>query len=138
LKIERNYRNIQLPVIPDSRGDLTFIEGGVHIPFEIKRVFYLYNIPDGESRAGHALRDCHQILVAVAGSFDVILDDGSEKTECRLSNPGRALHIQPRVWRELRNFSAGAVCLVMASEKYSESAYFRSYQTFIDSYEIEQ
>jgi hypothetical protein len=122
---------INLPKIPDARGSLSFIEAGKHIPFEIKRVFYLYDVPGGESRAGHALKTCHQFIVAISGSFDVLLDDGVQKSRHQLNRSYYGLHIPPRVWRVLDNFSSGAVCLVLASESYEADGYFREYQEFI-------
>ena len=124
---------INLPKIPDARGSLSFIEAGKHIPFEIKRVFYLYDVPGGESRAGHALKTCHQFIVAISGSFDVLLDDGVQKSRHQLNRSYYGLHIPPRVWRVLDNFSSGAVCLVLASESYEADGYFREYQEFISS-----
>jgi hypothetical protein len=124
------HRLIELPVRPDHRGNLTFVEGGVHIPFDIERVFYLYDVPGGESRAGHALKDVEQVLVAVSGSFDVVLDYGEERTKVTLNRPYVGLYLPSLVWRELENFSSGSVCLVFASEPYSEASYYRSYEDF--------
>jgi len=122
---------INLPKINDPRGSLTFIEGCNHIPFSIKRVFYLYDVPGGADRGGHALRECHQFLVAMSGSFDVILDIGKTKTKITLNRSYYGLHIPPQVWREMENFSSGAVCLVLASELYKESDYYRNYNDYI-------
>lgn len=122
---------INLPKIPDARGNLSFIEAGTHIPFEIKRVFYLYDVPGGETRAGHALKTCHQFIVAISGSFDVLLDDGIEKERYQLNRSYYGLHIPPQVWRVLDNFSSGAVCLVLASESYDANSYFREYEAFL-------
>lgn len=121
---------IDLPVVRDHRGNLTFVEGGRHLPFEIRRVFYLYDVPGGESRAGHALKDTEQVLVAVAGSFDVVLDYGDRRTTITLNRPYVGLHLPSLVWRELENFSSGSVCLVFASEPYSETSYYRDYASF--------
>jgi hypothetical protein len=121
---------IELPVIPDHRGNLSFLEGGRHVPFEIARVFYLYDVPAGESRAGHALRDVEQLLIAVSGSFDVVLDYGGERTVTTLNRPYIGLYVPSLVWRELENFSSGAVCLVLASAPYDEAAYYRDYDQF--------
>lgn len=126
-----------LPKIRDTRGNLSFIESGTHIPFEIVRIFYLYDVPGGESRAGHALKSCHQVLIAASGSFDVLVDDGLIKKNYHLSKPSQALHIRPNVWRVLENFSSGSVCLVLASERYDESGYFRNYDDFIKSLSLE-
>jgi hypothetical protein len=121
---------LDLPVMPDHRGNLTFVEGDRHIPFEIRRVFYLYDVPAGESRAGHALRDIEQVLVAVSGSFDVVLDYGDGQTRVTLNRPYVGLYVPSLVWRELENFSSGSVCLVFASQRYSESSYYRDYREF--------
>ena len=118
---------IDLPKIADPRGNLTFIEGGRHVPFDIKRVFYLYDVPGGADRGGHALKKCHQFLIAMSGSFDVILDDGNNKRRIHLNRSYHGLHIPPLIWREMDNFSSGAVCLALASESYSEADYFRNY-----------
>ena len=122
---------ITLSKISDARGNLSFVEGQNHIPFEIKRVFYLYDVPAGETRAGHALRDCEQFLVALSGSFDVVVDDGDEKQTFTLNRPWVGLYIPPMYWRELDNFASGSVCLVLASEVYGERFYIRDYQDFI-------
>ncbi len=124
------HRLLDLAVIPDHRGNLTFIEGERHVPFAIKRVFYLYDVPAGESRAGHALKDVEQVLIAVSGSFDVILDYGAERVSVTLNRPYIGLHLPSLVWRELENFSSGAVCLVLASARYDERAYYRDYGEF--------
>lgn len=122
---------INLPKITDARGNLTFIEGTRHIPFEIKRFFYLYDVPGGESRAGHALRNCHQFLIAMSGAFDVILDDGTEKKRYVLNRSYYGLYVPPLIWREIENFSSGSVCAVLASEPYAEYDYFRDYSEYI-------
>src|SRR5947209_5336946 len=106
---------IELPRVPDPRGNLTFIEGTRHIPFEIKRAFYLYDVPGGAQRAGHALKTCHQFLIAMSGSFDVILYDGREKQRIHLNRSYNGLHVPPMIWREMDNFSSGSVCLALAS-----------------------
>src|ERR1700687_5854391 len=121
---------IELPRINDPRGNLTFIEGARHIPFEIKRVFYLYDVPGGASRAGHALKQCHQLILANAGSFDVVLDDGFERRRFCLNRSYFGLYVPPLLWREIENFSYGSVCTVLASELYDEADYFRTYQDF--------
>ncbi len=122
---------IDLPKINDPRGNLTFVEGNRHIPFAIRRVFYLYDVPGGADRGGHALRQCHQFLIAMSGSFDVIVDDGGEKKRIHLSRSYYGLHLPPMIWREMDNFSSGSVCLVLASENYQEHDYFRDYAAFI-------
>lgn len=124
-------RIIELPKISDPRGNLTFIESGRHIPFDIKRVFYLYDVPGGESRAGHALKTCYQLVAAVMGSFDLVLDDGKERKKFSLNRAYQAVLIPPAIWRELENFSSGAVCMVLASEGYSEDAYYRTYEEYL-------
>lgn len=122
---------VELPKISDPRGNLTFIEGGRHIPFDIKRVFYLYDVPGGEARAGHALKTCYQLVTAVMGSFDLVLDDGNTKKKFTLNRAYQAVMIPPTIWRELENFSSGAVCMVLASEGYSEDAYYRTYDEYL-------
>jgi hypothetical protein len=121
---------IELPVVPDHRGNLTFIEGQRHIPFDIARVFFLYDVPAGQTRAGHALKDVEQVLIAVSGSFDVVLDYVGERRTITLNRPYMGLHIPSLVWRELENFSSGAVCLVLASARYDEESYYRDYVDF--------
>ena len=120
-----------LPKIRDSRGNLTFIEGMKHVPFDIKRVFYLYDVPGGSDRGGHALKRCHQFLIAMSGSFDVITDTGGAKQRTPLNRSYYGLYLPPMVWREMDNFSSGAVCLALASENYSELDYFRDYAEYL-------
>ena len=122
---------IDLPRVNDPRGNLTFIEGNRHIPFEYKRVFYLYDVPGGAMRAGHALKQCHQFIIAISGSFDVIVDDGFDKKRCHLNRSYNGLYVPPLIWREIDNFSSNAVCVVLASELYSEADYYREYEDFI-------
>jgi dTDP-4-dehydrorhamnose 3,5-epimerase-like enzyme len=122
---------IQLPRIQDPRGNLTFVEGNRHVPFDIRRVFYLYDVPGGETRAGHALKTCWQMVSAIMGSFDVVLDDGKSRKTLHLNRAYQAILIPPAIWRELENFSSGAVCLVLASEPYSEDAYYRTYEDYL-------
>ena len=120
-------RIIDLPKVgdPRARGNLTFIEAGLHVPFSIRRAYYLYDVPGGAERGGHAHKRLHQLIVALSGSFDVVLDDGCEKRRIPLNRPYHGLYICPYIWRELDNFSTGAVCLVLASEFYSEDDYLR-------------
>ena len=125
------HRMLDFPVIPDHRGNLTFIEGESHIPFEIKRVFYLYDVPGGESRAGHALKDVEQVIIAMSGSFDVVLDDGLTRDTITLNRSYFGVYVPSLVWRELENFSSGSVCLVLASHPYSADAYHREYDEFL-------
>ena len=126
-----DVRVIDLPRIPDPRGNLTFVEGGRHIPFEIKRVFYLYDVPGGESRAGHALKTCQQFIVAMSGSFDVFVDDGIDNRRFHLNRSYNGLYLPALIWRELDNFSSGSVCTVLASEAYDEADYLRDYPSFV-------
>lgn len=122
---------ISFPKISDPRGNLTFIEGGSHIPFDIKRVYYLYDVPGGSERGGHAHRGLHQVIIAMSGSFDVILDDGGAKKRIHLNRSYDGLYVCPMMWRELDNFSSGSVCMVLASNYYDEADYFRDYQQFL-------
>ena len=126
-------RVIELPKIADPRGNLSFIEGGKHVPFEIKRVFYLYDVPGGETRAGHALKETEQFVIAASGSFDVVLDDGKERRTVGLNRSWKGVYVSPMVWRELVNFSSAGVCLVLASDYYNESDYIREHQDFLRS-----
>ena len=126
-------RITELPRITDPRGNLTYIEGGRHIPFFIKRVFYLYDVPGGAVRAGHALKSCHQFLIATSGSFNVALNDGTNKKNFFLDRSYYGLYITPLVWREIDNFSSGSVCMVLASEFFSEDDYFRDYDQYINA-----
>lgn len=121
---------VDLPKIEDPRGNLTFIEGEQHVPFEIKRVYYLYDVPGGSHRGGHAHKDLHQLLIAMSGSFDITLDDGRTKFKYHLNRSYYGLYIPPMIWREIDNFSSGSVCMVLASERYSEDDYYRSYEQF--------
>ncbi|MBF0158660.1 MAG: WxcM-like domain-containing protein [Magnetococcales bacterium] len=124
-------RIIQLPKIHDERGNLTFIESSRHIPFEIKRVYYVYDVPGGAERGGHAHKTLHQFLIAVGGSFSVILDDGFRKTEFYLNRGYFGLYVCPGIWREINNFSTGSLCLVLTSDFYDEEDYIRDYDSFL-------
>jgi dTDP-4-dehydrorhamnose 3,5-epimerase-like enzyme len=124
-------RLIELPTIRDPRGNLCVIESSINIPFDVARVYYLYDVPSGSMRAGHAHRRLRQLLVAVSGSFDVLLDDGKTKEKVTLNKPNVGLVMSPMTWREIDNFSSSAVCLVMASEIYDELDYIRSYDDFL-------
>jgi hypothetical protein len=126
---------LSLPKITDPRGNLTFIEGGNHVPFDIRRVYYLYDVPGGAERGGHAHKNLHQLIIAMAGSFDVILDDGKEKRRVHLSRSYYGLYVCPMIWRELDNFSSGSVCMVLASNNYDEADYYREYKDFISQAE---
>ena len=121
---------INLPKIHDPRGNLTFIEGTKHIPFDIKRVYYLYDVPGGAERGGHAHKDLHQIIIAIAGSFDVVINDGSDAQRFHLNRSYFGLYVCPMIWRELDNFSSGSVCLVLASDYFSEADYIRDFTQF--------
>ena len=123
---------IELPKYHDPEGNLTPVYSNGHVPFDIKRVFYLYDIPGGESRGAHAHRECHQFLVAASGAFEVVLDDGINKRTILLNRPFYGLHIPPGVWAAEQGFSSGSVCLVLASEKYDEADYIREYETFLE------
>lgn len=122
---------VNFPKIEDPRGNLTFVEGDRHIPFEIKRVFYLYDVPGGASRGGHAHRRLEQVLVAMSGSFDVVINDGRQEQRYQLNRSYYGLYLPPMIWREMENFSSGAVCMVLASETYDEKDYYRDYQDFL-------
>lgn len=123
-------RRIDLPKIADPRGNLTFIEEERHVPFAIKRVYYLYDVPGGAMRAGHAHKDLHQFLIAMSGSFDVVLDDGRERRRVHLNRSYYGLYIPPLIWREIDNFSSGSVCLALVSDYYDEADYYREYEEF--------
>jgi hypothetical protein len=114
-----------------EQGNLTVVENNITVPFDVKRTYYLYDVPGGEARGGHAHKELHQLLIAAGGSFDVIIDDGNVKRSITLNRPYFGLLIVPGIWRELVNFSSGATCLVLASERYDEADYLRSYQDFI-------
>lgn len=124
-------RIIELPKITDPRGNLSFIEGGQHIPFDIKRVYYLYDVPGGSDRGSHAHKNLHQFIVAMSGSFDVVLGDGKEKKRFHLNRSYYGLYVCPMMWRDLDNFSSGAVCMVLASAPYDERDYIRDYMQFL-------
>ena len=123
-------KKTDLPRINDPRGNLTFIEGGRHVPFDIRRVYYLYDVPGGAERGGHAHKNLHQLIVAMSGSFDVHLDDGLNKKTIHLNRSYIGLYICPMIWREIDNFSSGAVCMVLASAPYDETDYYRDYPDF--------
>ena len=123
-------RIINLPKIGDSRGNLTFIEANRHIPFEFKRVYYLYDVPGGESRGGHAHKTLQQFIIAASGSFDVVLDDGYNKKVFSLNRSYYGVYLPSMIWRELENFSSGSVCLVLASDFYDQNDYIRDYSEF--------
>lgn len=123
---------IQLPTLSDHRGGLAFIEGNTHIPFDIKRVYYLYDVPPNRERGAHGHKELEQILISLNGSFEVHLDNGSDKKFFLLSNPGIGLYVPKMMWRDLKYFTPGSVCLVLASQVYSEDDYYRNYQDFLN------
>lgn len=124
---------VDLPKITDPRGNLTFIEGGRHVPFDIQRVYYLYDVPGGAERGGHAHKALRQLIVAMSGSFDVVLDDGREKRRFHLNRSYVGLYVCPMIWRELDNFSSGSVCMVLASNRYDEDDYYRDYAGYLQA-----
>ncbi len=123
-------RIIDLPKIIDQRGNLTVAQAITNIPFDIKRVYWVYDVPAGESRGGHAHKECQEVIIAVSGSFLVTLDDGKEKKTYLLNHPYQGLFVDTGIWRTLDDFSSGAVCLVLASEEFSEEDYIRDYDIF--------
>jgi len=122
---------IDLPKIENRSGNITVIENNLDIPFEVKRIFYIYDIPGGESRGAHAHKECHQFLVSASGSFEVHLDDGINKKTVMLNQPYTGLNVPPGIWASEINFSSGAICLVMTSHKFNEDDYIRDYQDFL-------
>lgn len=122
---------IELPKIENRAGNITPIHPFVNIPFDIKRVFYSFDIPGGEARGAHAHKECHQFLIAASGSFEVVLDDGNNKRTVSLNRPFFGLHIPPGIWAAEQNFSSGSICLVLASHGYSEDDYIRDYEDFL-------
>lgn len=127
---------IELPKISDPRGSLTFVENGNQIPFDISRIYYLYDVPGGAERGGHAHKDLHQLIIAMSGSFDIVLDDGNEQKRFHLNRSYHGLYICPMIWRKLDNFSSGSVCMVLASNPYDEADYYRNYNEYLSSLAI--
>lgn len=123
---------IELPKITNRAGNITPVHGSVNVPFSIRRVFYTYDIPGGEARGAHAHKECHQFLIAASGSYEVVLDDGVNKRTVLLNRPFYGLHIPPGIWASEQGFSSGAVCLVLASEKYDAADYIRDYNEFLE------
>ncbi|HEV2159809.1 FdtA/QdtA family cupin domain-containing protein [Bradyrhizobium sp.] len=121
----------ELPKIADPRGNLTFVEAGNHVPFDIKRVYYLYDVPGGSDRGSHAHKNLHQFVVAMSGSFDIVLNDGDRQRRFHLNRSYFGLYICPMTWRALDNFSSGSVCMVLASAHYDVDDYIRDYDEFI-------
>jgi len=131
LRSAASARLIDLPRIANPAGNLTFLEGERHVPFPIRRVYYLYDVPGGAARGGHGHIELEQLVIAMSGSFDVHVDDGRSRQTFHLNRSYRALHVTRMHWREIDNFSSGAVCLVLASTLYDESDYIRDYDTFV-------
>lgn len=123
---------ISLPKISDVKGNLTYVYNDLDVPFNVRRVFYSYDIPGGESRGAHAHKECHQFLIAASGAYEVLLDDGNNKRTILLNRPFYGLHIPPGVWASEQNFSSGSICLVLASHPYIEEDYIRNYGDFIE------
>ncbi len=123
---------LELPINHSEKGNITAVNNGVEVPFDIKRVYYLYDVPGGEARGGHAHRDLQQLIVAASGSFDLTIDDGKVKRTFQLNRPYQGVLIPAGLWRELNNFSSGSICLVLASIPYSESDYLRNYEAFLN------
>lgn len=123
---------VELPIVHNESGNISVLENGVNIPFEIKRVYYLYDVPMGAERGGHGHYKLEQYVVAVSGSFTFVLDDGETKKEVFLNHPNKALHIKPGIWREMTDFSSGSICLVLASLHYDEEDYIRNYEEYLD------
>jgi dTDP-4-dehydrorhamnose 3,5-epimerase-like enzyme len=124
---------IDLPRINDRRGNLTFVEADVHVPFDIRRVYYLYDVPGGAERGGHAHKALRQLIIAMSGSFDIHLDDGNSKRTYHMNRSYFGLYVPTMTWREIDNFSSGAVCMVLASERYEEADYYRDYNEFLEA-----
>lgn len=122
---------IELPRIENEKGNITVVQGGINLPFDVARVFYLYDIPGGESRGAHAHKKCHQFLVAASGSFEILLDDGRNRRTITLNRPYYGLHIPPGVWASEQSFSSGSICLVLTSHVYEEADYIRDYTSFL-------
>jgi hypothetical protein len=129
---------IEFPRIVDPEGSLTFIEGQRHVPFDIRRVFYIYDVPTAESRGAHAHKELQQVLICLSGSFNVLLDDGERRTVLRMNRPWRGLYVPPMIWAAIVDFDPGSVCLVLASERYSEEDYYRDYQKYLEARRIER
>lgn len=125
-----NYKIIDIPKINNAKGNIGVVENDT-IPFDVKRVYYLFDVPSGAKRGGHAHKKLKQVILAISGSFDVVLKDGKSKEIITLNRPDKGLLIENNIWRELENFSSGSVCLVLASEEFSENDYIRSYKDYL-------
>jgi dTDP-4-dehydrorhamnose 3,5-epimerase-like enzyme len=125
-------KQIDLPKFTDPRGNLSVIEGNVHIPFKIKRIYWIYDVPGGATRGGHAYKNLHEFIVALSGSFDVVLDDGKDKISKPLNRSYYGLYVPNLIWRSLENFSTNSVCMILASENYNENDYIRDYDEFLE------
>ncbi|MBP8789828.1 MAG: WxcM-like domain-containing protein [Breznakibacter sp.] len=123
---------IELPTVKNRSGNISIAQGSDHLPFDVKRVFYLYDIPAGEERGAHAHKECHQFLIAAGGSFDVLLDDGVNKKIVNLNRPYYGIHIPPGIWAHELNFSSGAICLVLTSHGYDANDYIRRYDEYLN------
>jgi dTDP-4-dehydrorhamnose 3,5-epimerase-like enzyme len=134
VKTPKVTRILNLPKITDQRGNLTFIEGNRHIPYLIRRAYYLYDVPAGATRGGHAHRKLQEFVIAASGSFTVVVDDGRKRKKFFLNRPHYGLYIPSMVWRELEDFSSGSICLVLSSEEYDESDYYRNYKDFLKDF----
>lgn len=126
-----NCNVVELSKIHNPAGNITIVQNNKDLPFNVKRVYYLYDVPGGSERGGHAHKGLYQLIVAASGSFDVIIDDGKQKKIIQLNRPNFGLMVIPGIWREIVNFSSGAICFVLASEKYSEDDYIRKYEDFL-------
>lgn len=133
----KNYQTIEncsiidFPKIQDPRGNLSFLEGNTHIPFDIKRAYWIYDVPGGEIRGGHAYSDLEECIIALSGSFDVVIDDGYNSKIISLNRSYFGVYVPPMIWRTIQNFSTNALCLILASKPYSENLYIRSYDKYL-------
>lgn len=123
---------LHLPKIHNRAGNITPVENGISIPFDVQRIYYIYDVPGGESRGAHGHKTLESVIIAVSGSFDVSVDDGINKKTVQLNRPYVGLNVKPGIWRDISNFSSGAICLVLASQKYNEGDYIREYASFIN------
>jgi hypothetical protein len=128
----KDCRILEIPRFADDRGSLSVVEGAQHVPFEIRRVYYLYDIPAGKTRAAHGHKRLEQLIIAMSGGFDVVLDDGFERRSFRMDRPDRGLYVAPSMWRDLDGFSGGAVALILASLHFDEGDYLRDYDRFVE------